>query len=257
MFFSFHRLFFLILFTQSFCLATAGGSNKEIQYNNNGVLDGVEEFYYELGQLFLNISLHLRNGINFKGQIDADFLIDSTSGWIDLPSQPVARGSGTNVPAFIVFRNNLYSYTFEPTALNELFYTIHIPHSYDKQNDLGLYFHVHTSTNNAAPTGNFVIFFEYSAALSDGTFSATTTVSKTASFTSQYEHNIVEIDTPVLGGGAIEIDSLVLVRVYRNGGVGDDTFTDNVFILQIDTHIQINKLASKYRNKLTTGSFYV
>lgn len=247
----------LVLFALDVHAVSAGGSDTEIQFNNAGTLDGIPEFTFVASELVVNVPLNVRDGLKFKASTAPDYTVDDQSMWIDLPSNPTVRGSGQLDPDFGTFQGNLATYVFDVGAPKELFYTVHIPHEYDKENDLGLYFHVHTSTDVASPTGSFELYFEYIYALSDGTFSTTQTVSKVASFTSQYQHLIVEIDNPVLGGGAIEVDSLVYVRVYRDSTQGNnDDFTGDVFIFALDTHIQVNKLGTKFRNK-GTGSFYV
>jgi len=240
---------------------TPGGSDTEIQFNNAGTLDGISSLTYATNQLSMTEPISLNNTldlgasgkINFTGGTQADFSIEDTgSGWVDITSEPVG-GKGANAPTWATWYGNLSAFEFPSNSLKELFYSIHIPHNYDKVDDEGIFFHIHLTTDNAAPTGNHEIYFEYSYGNSDAVFSVPTTVSVVDTISTQYLHRITEIPTAVLAG-ALEVDGVVNLRVYRDG-TGSDTANYSVFVLFLDSHIKINKYSTLNRNK-ATGSFY-
>jgi hypothetical protein len=192
----------------------------------------------------------------------ADFTYDCdapSEGFIDVTSELVVRGTGMNSPGFNVFRDTLRAYEFEGSGMTmrEVFVSFHIPHSY--RPEAGIFFHVHWAPNAASPSGNITWHFAYSAAKGAGSgtaFGATSTVTVTEVMPgTQYLHRISEIGTAVLGGGAIEVDALVLIRIYRDAGDASDTSTDSAYVFFIDAHVPVWKVATRFRNK-DTGDFY-
>lgn len=194
--------------------------------------------------------------INFKAGQQSDFSIEDTDGWKDLHSPIIVTGSGTNDPTIsqITGLTGMQLYTFPGSgALKQCWSSVHIPHDYSP--GTGIYFHAHVLTDATVLTGNYKLFFDYTYASSNGVFSAVQTVSIVDNFTSSLQHKITEIATPVLAG-QLEIDGVVLIRCYRDPSNIDDNFAGDVHLLFIDSHIQVSKFSSKYRNKNTTGSFY-
>lgn len=240
---------------------SAGGSTTQLQYNNAGTLSGISTITYANGALNSTVPIKLDSTgyISFKGSINPDYYIDDQdTTWIDIESEPHARSSGTNAPSYAAWNGgNLYAYEFPGSgALKELFYSIHVPHMYNAVDNLGVYFHAHVVTNATVFTGTCKINFEYTYAGPNGeAFPATQTISATTTFTTQYQHRIVEIPSPVLAG-QLEVDGVIDVRCYRDPGDVADTFTGSVFVLFLDSHINVNKIGTKFRNK-ATGSFYI
>jgi hypothetical protein len=193
------------------------------------------------------------NGANSDFQYDWD---SPSDGWTDLPVNLTVRGSGSNNPAWSVFRNNLYAYEFVGTpdgSLKEIWGEIHVPHSHAV--GTGIYFHVHWAPNSASPSGNIKFNFEYTYANSGSVYPASSVVSVVQAMPAQYTHTITEIASPVLAG-RLEVDGLVLVRLYRDPADAQDTSTDSAFIFNVDCHMNVNKWGTKYRNKDIGGSFY-
>lgn len=189
---------------------------------------------------------------------DPDFTYDCgtpMAGWTDIPLHPIPRSTGANVPSFNVFRGAIRAYEFVGNAANmrELYGYFHIPHQIAP--GTGIYYHVHWAPDAASPTGNITWNFEYSYANGNGTsvFPTPATISITATMPSQYTHMITEIATPALTD--LQVDGIILLRLYRDAALATDTSTNSAFLFFIDAHVNIAKFGTKNRN-VATGGFY-
>lgn len=176
---------------------------------------------------------------------------DNLYGWDDLLSELDLRGTGANSPTWSVFRNGISGPEFSATVMNESWASFHIPHTYAP--NTSVFFHIHFSPNNTS-TGVVRWGFEYTYAKRDGTFGATSTVYKNYDIptNSQYKHFVAEIDTGVLGGGLIEPDTLICVRVFRDATDVADTFGGTVHGFTADCHFQ----KSRFATRLKEAPFY-
>lgn len=199
------------------------------------------------------------HSLNFREGTQADFAITGTSGWVDIPSPVYSNQSSPNDPSVITLTglSNFQGFTFPGSgggqSMRQLFTSIHIPHNYCV--GTGVFLHVHCLTDATVLTGDFVINFDYSYASGDGIFSASQTVSITSNFTNALQHRILEIPTPILAS-QLEVDGIIMVRLWRDHNNPSDTFAGDFIVLFIDCHMMTNKYSTKYKDKLTTGSFY-
>lgn len=201
------------------------------------------------------VTLTNTSKLDLAGHTGSDFTVDGDIGFMDINCNISVRGTGVNNPDFTTFRNGLSHYEFKGAPdgeLTEVWCEVHIPHSYAP--GTGIFLHAHYATNAALPSGNVKLSFEYSYASGDGVFPVTQTVSAISPLNTQYEHVISEISTPILAG-SIEVDGILLVRVFRDPGDVQDTSINSIWLFFMDAHIQTNKLTTKYRNK-ASGSFY-
>ncbi len=204
--------------------------------------------------------------IVFPLGVQADFVYNPLAldvGWIDLTVSPTVRGSGSNNPPWTLFRDGIYAYEFRGSApgvlLTEIWANFHIPHNYAVGR--GMYFHIHWALAVAGVTApaqyvqwNIEYTWAHGAAPSTA-FGTTTVVSvQTAVNGTAYMHMISEIASPVLLS-ELEVDTLVLTRIYRDASLAGDTSASSAFLFAIDAHLPVNKIATPYRNK-ATGSFY-
>lgn len=170
------------------------------------------------------------------------------SGWNDLVQEVTVR-AGSSAPTVSLFRDNLYAYAFEPSAMNECFANFHIRHDYTATGGDALYPgmvypHVHWSTNGTS-TGTVRWGVEYTCARRNDstgtiTFGATSTIyiEVTIASNSQYVHMVSEAasGSGIPNGGILETDSLILCRFFRDAAHVNDTFPDPVFLLTVDIH---------------------
>ena len=167
-------------------------------------------------------------------------------GWTDyLASLATGKVAGANVPTWSTFRDGISAYSFSASATNEVWVSFHVNH--DMQEGSSVYPHVHWSPGSSTSTGVVRWGFEYSCAKGHQQmdFPATTTIylEDTVSSDSSYQHRIIEA-SDAQAFNAYEADTLVLCRIFRDGGHANDTFPDAVFGLMADLHVQIDKLAT-------------
>lgn len=181
-----------------------------------------------------------------------------TSGWRDLTSDIIVRGSGPNDPSFVQYgASAFYQYQFSATTMQQVWLVYHVPHDYVPGTDI--YFHAHWSNAVATPnTGNVVWGFEYTFAkgFNQGAFSGANpgsiiTVTQACPST-RYQHMVAETTAVTISG--MEVDGLILVRAYRDAAAAGDTCTDAVFLHTADIHFQSTGILTT-KNK--APSFYV
>lgn len=187
-----------------------------------------------------------------------------TFGWRDIIGQVVPKGVGAANPTWAVYRGSIYQYEFDSAATIEAWLTFHIPHDYVPGSDL--YIHAHWSQavvdtgGPAGVPGNAKWQFDISYATGHGTagstadpFNAviTTSVVQQAS-TTQYGHMIAEVQFTAAAGNAsniansrIQVDGLLLVRVYRIKADAADTLNQVPFLHTCDVHYQSSNMATK------------
>jgi hypothetical protein len=182
-------------------------------------------------------------------------------GWMDLV-QEINVKSGANAPSFENFRDGLYAYQFAAATMNECFVNFHIPHEYNVNGPTGnsypgmIYPHVHWATNTTS-TGTVRWGVEYTfARREDGNtgqiaFPATQTlyIEHDIVANEQYVHQVNESaeGLGIPSGGQMQVDALVLCRVFRDAAHVNDTFPDPVFLLTADVHIPVNVFSTPSR----------
>ncbi len=213
-----------------------------------------------------NLNLRSRSGLKVLTPAGA-----ASHGWRDLLGTITIKGTGGGGvaanPDYVVYRGGLYTYRFGTIApnnhLHEAFIEYHIPHDYVPGTDL--YLHVHWSQTTVDTGGTAGVpgvakwYFEVSYADGHGTpggaadpFVAPITVSVTQQgSTTQYGHMIAEVQFTNNGGtggllnsNTIQVDGLVLVRVYRDPGDVADTLNQDTFVHFVDIHYQSNGMAT-------------
>lgn len=166
----------------------------------------------------------------------------------DLTADITVRGSGAADPAWSVFLSPIRAYEFSATVEKECWLTFHVPHDYVPGTDI--YLHAHWGNAAAVPnTGNIVWGFDYSYAkgYNQGAFPAATTSTVTqACPATRYQHNIAETAAITIAG--MEVDGLILCRVYRKAADAADTLTDTAFLFTADIHYQSTNIGTKQKN---------
>ena len=167
-------------------------------------------------------------------------------GWADILGEINIRGAGANNPAWAAFRNGIFTYTFSATTMQEAWMTYHIPHTYCLDTPINLHVHWATPTTN---TGVVRWGFEYTygKGYAQGAFPATQTIYKEQAGSGvAYDHMIAETDDLIIPG--LEVDGMLLVRVFRDAAHANDTQTAAVHVFTADIHHQIDRVATKNRN---------
>lgn len=179
------------------------------------------------------------------------FKVDTTTPtypYHDIMGQIHVRGSGAADPAWSTFLSPLSAYEFSATVEKEVWIEYHIPHDYVPGTDI--FFHAHWGNAAAVPnTGNVVWGFDYTYArgYNQQAFAAATTITVTqASPATRYQHNIAETVAVTIPN--LEVDGLIICRVYRKAADAADTCTDTAFLFTADVHYQSTGMGTKAKN---------
>lgn len=170
---------------------------------------------------------------------------DDEFAWFDMTTDlSSGRSVGANAPTWTTFRDGLAAYAFSAGTMNELFVVFHVNH--DAAIGEVFYPHIHWATNTTN-TGVVRWGIEYSIAEGHNTmdFPASSTIylEDTIAADAQYQHRIIECSD----AQAItmpDVDSLIMMRVFRDAAHVNDTFAPQAFGLTVDIHYQRNKFGT-------------
>lgn len=165
-------------------------------------------------------------------------------GWRDNIVEIKVDSSSPNAPTLGAVRGNILAWQFFANELTEAHSAWHIDHDYATGTKLYLHIHWVCPTTNV---GTVRWGFEYSVAKGhqQQAFPTTTTVYVEQSTNgTAYMHYVGEVsESNAIDGAAlgIEPDTVILVRVFRDGAHANDTLNDTVFGIFLDLHYQADK----------------
>lgn len=180
------------------------------------------------------------------------------SGWRDYPCDIVVQPGALNAPVWMEFEEGFYRYAFSPDVRTESSADIHLDHDYKPATMV--YPHIHWTLNsNAAGVVRFGITWKYARRADSPTgiirFTAAQTiyVETTVPANSAGKHMVSE---PAEGGGIyhadLDVDGIIMLVIFRDGGHVNDTFIGDVFITKADAHAEKDKAGTPLR----TPPFY-
>lgn len=168
----------------------------------------------------------------------------TAQGWRDNIVELKVDASSPNAPTLNPIRGNILAWTFFKNEMTEAHSGWHIDHDYAQGTKL--YMHVHWVCPTSA-SGTVRWGFEYTVAKGhqQQAFPATTTVYvEQATNGTPHMHYVGEVsEANAIDGAAlgIEPDTVIQVRVFRDGTHVNDTLEEDVFGLFIDLHYQADK----------------
>ena len=185
--------------------------------------------------------------------------------WVDLTSAFHTRTTGGATPTFGSYNGtSIYAYFLSATVLQELFIELHIPHDYAAGTDIFVHTHWSQTTADTGGTagapGNIKLYWDclYAKGHQQQAFpAAVTTVSQvqTASATVR-QHMIAEVQLSTagaIGGNALEVDGILLLRCYRDPTDVADTLNQVPYMHFCDIHYQSTGIGTKAK----APNFYV
>ena len=177
-------------------------------------------------------------------------LIGTATRWDDLRIEPVVRGTGAKNPAFEVWLNGVYLYSFDDATAGsekEVWFQVQMPHSWKEGSTVEP--HVHWTNKTAGTAGQVIRWgIEYTKAAIGGTFGATTTIYGTTivgggDITVANEHLLTDFAGVDMTGDTLS--TVIACRLFRNSSNAADTYTGTAGLLYIDWHYEIDALGSK------------
>ena len=163
--------------------------------------------------------------------------------WEDYSSSiNAARVTGASQPTWAQITDGIYGWRFSQSTLNECWLSIHVFHNYAPGTKI--YPHIHWASNGT-DTGTCRWGFEYSVAKGhqQQAFPSSTTVyvEQAAQGTALY-HMIAEVsDDDAIPADNLEIDSIILLRLFRDAAHANDTLANGAFAIHADMHVQVNR----------------
>jgi hypothetical protein len=157
------------------------------------------------------------------------------------------RVGATQVPAFSQVANDgaasvgIYAFIFPDNDLKQVFFALQLPHSYKLGSTLHPHVHWMPQTTN---TGTVNWQLEYSIASIDGTIGNTTTVSLKDDGDGTVNKHQLAAGADITGTG-LGLSSMLLGRLFRDGGVGDDDFVGDAALLEFDVHFEQDTVGSR------------
>lgn len=178
----------------------------------------------------------------------ADLDTRTKLGWRDNIVELKVDSSSPNAPTLESIRGGILGWKFPVNELTEAHSAFHIDHDYAL--GTALYLHVHW----VCPTtdvGTVRWGFEYTVAKGhqQAAFPTTTTVYVEQTTTgTAYMHYVGEVgEASAISGTGIEPDTVILVRLFRDGAHVNDTLNANVFGVFLDLHYQADRATTPFK----------
>jgi hypothetical protein len=173
-------------------------------------------------------------------------------GWFDNESKLYTR-DGPNSADFQPFIGSIPGLRFIPNEMREGFVDYHVKHEW-KPGTM-MYPHVHFGVQ-AQDTGTIRWGFEYTWANRKGSVKGYTKfqtpqiiyLEYTLTAADDYEHIVVEApEGQGLDGTNMEVDAMILCRLFRDAEHVNDTFAHEAFAMNVDLHTETDRYATPLR----------
>jgi len=190
------------------------------------------------------------DGVTDYSEFEADGTLKMNGAatvWDDLRVQILTRTSARVSPTFTAgFGGNaeLYTYLFDPDTDNNVYFEAQMPHSWASTK---IYPHVHWSPTTTG-TGNVRWILECSWTDYQQTFGTAFTyvLDSNIAEASQWKHVIADPGTgvtPTVNQNGVS--SMLICRLYRDGGAAEDTYDDEASLVAFDIHYEIDTIGSR------------
>ena len=156
--------------------------------------------------------------------------------------EPTLREGVGNPAELAGFKGNTVAYEFVDGSISETYVNWDVPLQWATGTDL--YAAIHWSPGASTNTGTVRWALEFTAAPVNGTFPDTTTfyIDATISTASAWKH-CQNVSMPYSGSSAAPNERF-LIRLYRDGASGTDTFAASAYLIGIDFYYQVNKFGT-------------
>jgi len=172
----------------------------------------------------------------------ADLAGRTTLAWQMDGLEPTLREGVGNPAELATFKGNTIAYDFVDGSVSETYVNWDVPLQWATGTDL--YAAIHWSPGANTNTGTVRWALEFTAAPVNGTFPDTTTIYVDAVFgTSSAWKHCQNVSAPY-PGSLVQPNERFLIRLYRDGASGTDTFAASAYLIGIDFYYQVNKFGT-------------
>lgn len=163
----------------------------------------------------------------------------TSTAWMMDGLEPTLREGVGNPAELATFKGNTVAYLFIDGSVSETYVNWDLPFNWATGTDL--YAAIHWSPGSSTATGTVRWGLEFTTAAVNGTFGDTSTfyVDSTVSTSSAWKH-IQAVSAPY-SGSSVAPNQRFLIRLYRDGASGTDTFANGAYLIGIDFYYQVNK----------------
>lgn len=231
---------------------TTGTGTGDVIYNNAGTW---EDYPLGVGSRVTVSGTKIRFGGIAGGNY---FEIDAVTGTVRLVGDATTYDDfrveasvvkpGATAPNWKAFgpSGNLQALMFEASHHDEAYFEMQLPHNWKIGSNI--YPHVHWTPVNAT-AGNVVWELEYSWANVGSAFGAPGNMATdaTAAGGTAWVHKLTdfkESGNNYISGAGKTLSSMLVCRLHRNSNAGSDTLNQDVALLEVDFHYQIDSLGS-------------
>lgn len=171
--------------------------------------------------------------------------------WKDEKSSFVVKStSGTNNPSWSEFTSGFGGLVFSSSNMNQVWVDFHIDH--DIAMNTKIYPHIHwMPLTNSSGKVRWGMQYMIAKGHGQGSFNTTPTtiyIDHVVASGSQYKHMVSEVsDASAILSAEIEPDTVIKMRVFRDGGASTDTYSGSVHAWQADLHYQVARIGTVNR----------
>lgn len=144
-------------------------------------------------------------------------------------------------PDDIAILSNLMVPGFDASRTEEVYFMVQLPHSYKEGSTI--YPHIHWIKIGSGSGDSVVWKLDYTWANANSVFPSTTTLSSTAMVSGTVNTHQITSFTGITGTGQ-KISSMLICRLYREGGNTSDSYSGDAGLLEVDFHFEVNTLGS-------------
>lgn len=228
-------------------LTTGPFTNRGTVYFEGGTtyfLDGIE----------VQLESTFQQGLNIGGVVWVTNTVYATNFTLTIPQWNDERiplsalSSPSSTPGFVTLSGGLSCYGFDKASEEQLDFELQLPHGISTNTAYGIDLHLHWTGTTAltAGTSNVVWGLEWAMAKIGENYSATTITNRvTNRLNSVRYHQISDLVRITNGFGE---STVIIGRLFRDGGNASDTYDGDAIGLSLDTHYPVIRLGSSNEN---------
>lgn len=171
------------------------------------------------------------NFTDLAGRTDVAWMMDGL--------EPTLREGVGNPAEIVSFKGGTISYSFVANAVSEMYVNWDVPFNWKTGTDL--YAAIHWSPGSSTNTGDVRWGLEFTTAAVNGVFGDTNTFYVLGSADGTAFKHIQSLSAAYSGAA---INQRFLIRLFRDGANGADTFPDPAYLIGIDFYYQVDKFGT-------------